>query len=58
MYVARSMPEELIDVAEIRVSLETMAALKLSRDPDGPGMRAVRTALQVHLDAIDAGDDV
>jgi DNA-binding GntR family transcriptional regulator len=51
-------PEELVDVAEVRLTLETMAALKLSRDPHGPAMDAVRAALQVHLDALDAGDEL
>lgn len=58
IHVARPTPEELADVAEVRVALETMAALKLARDPRGPGMDAVRAALRVHLDALDAGDDV
>ncbi|MFP5346186.1 MAG: GntR family transcriptional regulator [Actinomycetes bacterium] len=56
--VARPTVEELVDVAEVRVALETMAALMLSREPKGPAMDAVRAALQVHLDALDAGDDV
>jgi DNA-binding GntR family transcriptional regulator len=58
IHVAQPTAEELADVAEVRVALESMAALKLSRDPHGPAMAAVRSALRTHLDAIDAGDDV
>lgn len=58
IHVAQPTAEELADVAEVRGALETMAALKLSRDPHGPGMDALRAALQIHLDAIDAGDDL
>jgi len=58
IHVAQPTAAELADVAEVRVALETMAALKLSRDPQGPAMAAVRAALQTHLDAVDAGDDV
>jgi DNA-binding GntR family transcriptional regulator len=36
--------------------LETMAALRLSRDPHGPAMDGVREALRVHLAAIESGD--
>jgi DNA-binding GntR family transcriptional regulator len=50
--------DELVDVAEVRLTLETMAALKLSRDTHGPAMDAVRAALQVHLNALDAGDEL
>lgn len=56
--VAKPTPRDLIDVAEVRVSLETMAALQIARDPDGEGMTRVREALQVHLEAIAAGDPV
>jgi DNA-binding GntR family transcriptional regulator len=38
--------------------LETMAALRLARDPQGPAMDGVRAALQVHLVAIESGDEV
>jgi DNA-binding GntR family transcriptional regulator len=58
IHVAQPAPEELADIAEVRVALETMAALKLSRDPHGPGMDAVREALRVHLDALDSGDEL
>jgi DNA-binding GntR family transcriptional regulator len=56
--VAKPSPQDLVDVAQVRVSLETLAALELSRHRDGEGMARVRAALQVHLDAIDAGDPV
>jgi DNA-binding GntR family transcriptional regulator len=58
IHVAQPTAEELADVAEVRIALETMAALKLSRDPHGAAMAAVRAALRTHLDAVDAGDDV
>lgn len=58
IHVAAPTVEELRDVAEIRVSLETMAALRLARDPDGPGMQAVRESLDEHLAAVASGDDV
>lgn len=50
--------EELVGVAEVRGALETVAALKLSRDPHGRAMDAVREALRIHLDALDAGDEL
>jgi DNA-binding GntR family transcriptional regulator len=56
--VAHTTRQELVDVAEVRVALETMAALKLSRDPHRPGMDAVRAALQGHLDDLDSGDEL
>jgi DNA-binding GntR family transcriptional regulator len=58
IHVAKPTPEELADIAEVRVALETMAALKLCRDPHGPAMDAVREALQLHLDALDSGDEL
>lgn len=56
--VANPSPQDLLDVAEVRVSLETQAALQLAKHPGGTGMARLRDALQVHLDAIDAGDPV
>jgi DNA-binding GntR family transcriptional regulator len=58
VHVAQPTPEELRDVSEVRVPLETMAALRLARDPQGPGMDGVRAALQVHLAAIESGDEL
>jgi DNA-binding GntR family transcriptional regulator len=58
IYVARPTREELADLAEVRTALETMAALKLRRDPRSPGMDAVREALRVHLGALDSGDEL
>jgi DNA-binding GntR family transcriptional regulator len=58
IHVAQPTPEELRDVSEVRMPLETMAALRLARDPDGPAMDRVRQALQVHLGAIESGDDL
>jgi DNA-binding GntR family transcriptional regulator len=54
--VAKPSPQDLLDVAEVRVSLETLAALQLAKHPDGNGMTRLRQALQTHLDAIDSGD--
>jgi DNA-binding GntR family transcriptional regulator len=54
--VAQPSPQDLLDVAQVRVSLETLAALHLGKHPDGEGMANLRGALQVHLDAIEAGD--
>ena len=54
-------PEKLVDVIDVRVALEMMAALKLSRDPHGPAMKAVREALRIHLGALGAlgaGDEL
>jgi DNA-binding GntR family transcriptional regulator len=56
--VARPTSEELLDVAEVRVSLETQAALRLARAKDGQGMAALRAALAVHLEAVRSGDKV
>lgn len=56
--VAQPSPRDLLDVAEVRVSLETLAALHLAKNLDGPGMPRLREALQRHLDAIEAGDPV
>jgi DNA-binding GntR family transcriptional regulator len=56
--VAKPSAEVLCDVAEVRVPLETMAALRLSRNPHGPAMDGVREALTSHLAAIESGDDL
>lgn len=56
--VAQPTQQDLVDVAEVRVSLETQAALRLARDPGGPGMAMLRSALDVHLRAIASHDEV
>lgn len=56
--VAKPSRQGLLDVAEVRVSLETQAALRLAQHPEGTGMARLRDALQMHLDAIGAGDPV
>lgn len=56
--VARPSRQDLLDVADVRVSLETMAALHVAKNPSGEGMASLRATLQVHLDAIEAGDPV
>jgi DNA-binding GntR family transcriptional regulator len=56
--VAQPSTQDLIDVAEVRVSLETLAALRIARDPDGAAMAALRKALRNHLDALEADDAV
>jgi DNA-binding GntR family transcriptional regulator len=58
IHVAKPTAEELADIDEVRVALEIMAALKLSRDPHGPAMDAVRQALQAHIEALDSGDEL
>jgi DNA-binding GntR family transcriptional regulator len=58
IHVAQPTTEELRDVAEVRMPLETMAALRLARDPHGPAMDGVRDALREHLAAIESGDDL
>jgi DNA-binding GntR family transcriptional regulator len=54
--VANPSPLDLLQVAQVRVPLETLAALELAKHPDGEGMARLRLALHVHLDAIDSGD--
>lgn len=56
--VAQPSPEDILDVAEVRVSLETLAAQHLGRHPDGEGMARLRNALRTHLEAIEADDPV
>lgn len=56
--VAQPTAQDLIEVADIRVPLETMAALQLSHDVDGEAMKRLRAALQDHLDTNAAGDVV
>jgi DNA-binding GntR family transcriptional regulator len=58
IHVAQPTADELRDVAEVRMTLETMAALRLSRDPHGPAMDGVREALAQHLAAIEHADDL
>jgi DNA-binding GntR family transcriptional regulator len=58
VHVAAPTPEELLDVAEVRLSLETMAALRLSKEPQSEAMDEVRAALDRHLTAIVSGDEV
>lgn len=54
--VAQPSTRDLLDVAEVRVSLETLAALRIARDPNGAAMSALRQALRHHLDALTADD--
>ena len=56
--VAQPSARDLIEVADIRVPLETMAAVQISRDVDGEGMARLRESLRIHLEAIEAGDVV
>ncbi|WP_375424788.1 GntR family transcriptional regulator [uncultured Friedmanniella sp.] len=55
--VAHPSAQDLADVAEVRVSLETLAALRIARDPHGPAMSALRTALARHLDTLRTDND-
>lgn len=54
--VAETSPALLLDVAEVRVPLETVAALRLARDRTGEGLGRLRRALDVHLAALSTGD--
>jgi DNA-binding GntR family transcriptional regulator len=56
--VAQPSAQDLLDVAEVRVSLETLAALRIARDPDGQAIAALRSALTRHLEALRANDAV
>jgi DNA-binding GntR family transcriptional regulator len=56
--VAQPSPQDLLEVADVRVSLETMAALHLNKDPNGEGMQRLHDALEMHLKAIEARDAV
>jgi DNA-binding GntR family transcriptional regulator len=56
--VAQPSAQDLLDVAEIRVSLETLAALRVAREPEGTAMASLRAALRRHLDALQADDPV
>lgn len=54
--VAETSPALILDVAEVRVSLETVAALRVAQDPTGEGLALLRQALEVHLAAIASRD--
>jgi DNA-binding GntR family transcriptional regulator len=56
--VAQPSAQDLLDVAEIRVSLETLAALRVAREPEGTAMASLHRALRRHLDALQADDPV
>jgi DNA-binding GntR family transcriptional regulator len=56
--VAQPSAQDLLDVAEIRASLETLAALRVARAGEGPAIAALREALRRHLDALQADDPV
>lgn len=58
MRVAQTSPEVLLDLAEVRVSLETVAALRLAEDASGAGVAALRRALDDHESAVKSGDPV
>ncbi|MGV9869064.1 GntR family transcriptional regulator [Rhodococcus koreensis] len=56
--VAQTSPHALLDLAEVRVSLETTAALRLAADPTRGGLDTLRQALDDHRTAIASGDVV
>ncbi|WP_184503165.1 GntR family transcriptional regulator [Streptomyces botrytidirepellens] len=56
--VAETSPEVLLDLADVRVSLEAMAALRLAEDPQGAGVAALRQALDDHEAAVRRADPV
>lgn len=54
--VATPSAQDLLDVAEVRVSLETQAALHVVKHQHGEGMARLNKAFQAHLDALERGD--
>jgi len=54
--VAQPTPRDVLDVADVRVVLETFAALHVAAHRDGEGLTNLREALQDHLDALEEGD--
>lgn len=56
--VAKPSSQDLVDLAEVRVSLETMAALQIARTNSETHMAQIRKALADHLLAIAEGDVV
>ena len=54
--VAETSAALVLDVADVRVQLETLAALRLAKDPSGEGQARLRRALDVHLAALATGD--
>lgn len=56
--VAEITPQDILDVSEIRLSLETLAALRIAGQPDRAGLQRLKEALEVHLTALDSGDVV
>jgi DNA-binding GntR family transcriptional regulator len=56
--VAQPSAQDLLDVAEIRVALETLAALRVARASEGTAMASLSRALRRHLDALQADDPV
>lgn len=58
VHVASPTPSDLLDVAEVRVSLETLAAQKLGAAGESAGLDRLRAALRTHVDAVESGDVV
>lgn len=56
--VAQTSPEVILDLAEVRVSLETVAALRLAEDASGAGVATLRRALEDHESSVKSGDPV
>lgn len=54
--VAQTDPQTLLDLADVRVSLETMAALRLAEDPSGEATAGLRAAQEEHKRAVKRGD--
>ena len=54
--VAETSSSLILDVAEVRVPLETVAALRLAKDASGQGMRRLRLALDRHMEALASAD--
>lgn len=54
--VAQTSPEALLGLAEVRVCLESVAAVRLAQEPARTGLSALREALTTHAHAITSGD--
>jgi len=49
---------EFLDVANVRFALESTAAIQIAAQSDARGIEQLRAALDVHLNAIENGDEV
>jgi DNA-binding GntR family transcriptional regulator len=56
--VADITAQEVVDVAEVRQGLETIAAQRIAMQTDGRGLTALRAALARHIESLGTGDQV